>query len=402
MKTGFNDLDNIMEMNRGDLVIVASRPGMGKSTLALTILNNVAIKEKKPVLLFSLENSKEKIINKLIISNSMVEADKFEIYDKYQKGKILKPEFTDEDWDRISYGINILKDAPIFISTTAPYIIDDICKESREFKVKQNIELIIIDYLQLIQFDKSKTLSRDNENREILKMLKTLAKELDIPIIITSQLSRKPEERDDKRPCITDFTNSASSILTYSDKIELGCHTKMSEIYGIESVENYIDEAIKRGCTSLGITDINSVQSFIPAQKYIEKINKKDFKILYGLRTKFIEDEYAKEKCEKDAYDIVIYVKEQKGLKKLYNILSLANTNTENNEIIIYKSQLDKYRDGLLYGTVGNKGELYQSILFNKNDTGKIAKYYDFIEVEPIYEYKSEYERKEKININKK
>ena len=180
MKTGFDDLDSIMQINKGDLIIVASRPAMGKSTLALNILSNVAIKEKKPVLMFNLESSKENIINKLIISNSMVEADKFEIYDKYQKGKIMKPELIDDDWDRIFYGLNILKDAPIFIDTTAPYTIEDICKKSRELKLKENIELIIIDYLQLIQFDKSKALSRDNETREILKELNILAKELNI------------------------------------------------------------------------------------------------------------------------------------------------------------------------------------------------------------------------------
>jgi len=219
VKTGFDDLDSIMQINKGDLIVVASRPAMGKSTLALNILSNVAIKEKKPVLMFNLESSKENIINKLIISNSMVEADKFEIYDKYQKGKIMKPELIDDDWDRIFYGLNILKDAPIFIDTTAPYTIEDICKKSRELKLKENIELIIIDYLQLIQFDKSKALSRDNETREILKELNILAKELNIPIIVTSQLSRKVEERSDKRPIIADFSNTSSSIFTYSNKI---------------------------------------------------------------------------------------------------------------------------------------------------------------------------------------
>ena len=149
----------------------------------------------------------------------MVEADKFEIYDKYQKGKMKKTELTDDDWDRIGFGLNILKNAPIFMGTTAPYTIDDICNKSRELKLKENIELIIIDYLQLIQFDKSKALSRDNETREILKELKILAKELNIPVIVTSQLSRKVEERNDKRPIIADFSNMSSGILAYSNKI---------------------------------------------------------------------------------------------------------------------------------------------------------------------------------------
>ena len=141
----------------------------------------------------------------------------------------------------------------------------------------------------------------------------------------------------------------------------------MSEEYGLDNVEDYIDEAINRGYKAIGITDINTVQNFIPAQEHLEKLDKEDFKILYGVRAKFIEDKYQHEKNKNDAYDIVIYVKEQKGLKNLYNILSLANT--QNNDGIIYKSQLDKYREGLLYGTVGNKGELYQNILFNNKKT---------------------------------
>ena len=219
MKTGFKDLDNIVKIKGGDLIIVASRPAMGKTTIAQNILSNVAIKEHKPIAFFSLEESMEKIVNKLIIRTAMVEADKFKIYDKYQKGEILKPEFTDEDWDRISYGINVLKDVPIFINATEPQTINDIKRRTYELKEKENIELIIIDYLQLIQYDKSKSLSRDNEVEEILKELKLLARELNVSIIVTSQLSRKPEERDDKRPVITDFTNTASSISNYADKI---------------------------------------------------------------------------------------------------------------------------------------------------------------------------------------
>ena len=219
MKTGFHNLDNNIKIKGGDLIIIASRPAMGKTTLALNILGNVAIKDKKPVAFFSLEENMENIVNKLIIRTSMVEADKFKIYDQYQKGQILKPEFTDDDWDRISYGVNSLKDAPIFIDVTAPQTTDNIFKKSCELKEKENIELIIIDYLQLIQFDKRKALSRDNEIDEILQKLKTLAKELNVPVIVTSQLSRRPEEREDKRPVITDFTNTASSILKYADKI---------------------------------------------------------------------------------------------------------------------------------------------------------------------------------------
>ncbi len=187
MKTGFKDLDNIIKLNGGELIVVASRPAMGKSTFVQNIMSNVVIKQNKATLLFSLEESKEKIINRLIASNSV--------------------------------GVNLLKNAPIYIASDIPYTIDEICLKSKDLKIKKDIKLIIIDYLQLIAFDKKELLSRDNEIKEILRRLKILAKELDVPIIITTQLSKQLEKREDKRPCIADFTNSKNGILTYSDKI---------------------------------------------------------------------------------------------------------------------------------------------------------------------------------------
>ncbi len=191
MKTTFKDLDNIVKLTKGELIVIASRPGMGKSTFVQNILSNMAIKENKAVLFFSLEESSESIENKLSIINSMGEVDKFKLYEQYQK--------------------------QVYILSNAPYTIDDICNNSHE--LKKDIDLIIIDYLQLIQFDKKKLLSRDNEIKEILKKLKMLAKELDVPIIITSQLSRKMESREDKKPYVSDFSDSESGILTYCDKV---------------------------------------------------------------------------------------------------------------------------------------------------------------------------------------
>lgn len=219
MKTGFKDLDKILNINNGELIVVASRPAMGKSTFVQNILSNVAIKENKGVLYFNLEESKEKVTNNLIISNSMVERDKFEIYDEYKKQRKEKAKLSEDDWDRIAYGINLLKDAPIYIASDAPYSIDDICLKSKELKEEKNIEAIIIDYLQLIQFDKTKLFSRDNEITEILRKLKVLAKELNVPIIVTSQLSRECEKREDKKPYVADLKNSENGIITYSDKI---------------------------------------------------------------------------------------------------------------------------------------------------------------------------------------
>ncbi len=219
MKTGFKDLDSNIKLNNGELIVIASRPAMGKTTFALNILSHIALEEKTGVLFFSLEDSKENITKRLIISNSMVEREKFDLYNQYKKEKIKKPELSEEDWDRIAYGIERLKDAPIYLSCDAPLSIDDICKNSKKLKLEKNIELIIIDYIQLIKFDKKKLWSRDNEITEILRQLKVLAKELDIPVIITSQLSRAPEERNNPRPMIADFSSSKYGITMYSDKI---------------------------------------------------------------------------------------------------------------------------------------------------------------------------------------
>lgn len=221
MRTGFKDLDNIIKLKEGELVVIASRPAMGKTTFALNILSYNSLKENKSTLLFSLEESKETIIKKLIISNSMVEADKFRLYEEYKnENKDEKDiDLSEEDWDRIAYGITLLKNANIFISDTVPYTIEDICQKSRELKLKENIELIIIDYLQLIQFDKKELLSRDDETTEILRRLGTLAKELNITIIVTSQLSKKAELKENKRPLISDFVESEYGISIYSSKI---------------------------------------------------------------------------------------------------------------------------------------------------------------------------------------
>ena len=180
MKIRFKDLDSNIKLNNGELIVIASRPSTGKTTFALNILSHIAIKEKKGVLFFSLEDSKENITKRLIISNSM---------------------------------------APIYLSCDAPLSIDDICKKAKKMKQEKNIEAIIIDYIQLIKFDKKKLLSRDDEMTEILRRLKVLAKELDILVFVTSQLSRASKERNNPEPIIDDFSSSKYGITKYADII---------------------------------------------------------------------------------------------------------------------------------------------------------------------------------------
>ncbi len=160
------------------------------------------------------------------------------------------------------------------------------------------------------------------------------------------------------------------------ERIEIGCCTKMSEMKGINSASEYIAEAVKRNWKAIGISDFNNTQSFIEAEEYINKNNIKNLKVLYSIKTKFIDE-------TKNIYDIVILIKEQKGLKNLNILLSKALMNTVNGENVIPKVDLDKYRDGLLYGSLGVNGEVYQN--FNDENFDKIIKYYNFIEIEPIY-----------------
>lgn len=159
----------------------------------------------------------------------------------------------------------------------------------------------------------------------------------------------------------------------YKERVEIGCYTNMSEMKGISTVKEYINEAKKRGWKAIGITDENSTQAFLEAQEYIEWLEENQLKIIYGVKVKFIDDVNLNE-----INDITILVKEQKGLKNLYTILSDAFCNKTEGENLIYRSQLDKYRDGLLYGISGLNG--------NSETLDEKIRYYDFIQIEPIYQ----------------
>lgn len=152
------------------------------------------------------------------------------------------------------------------------------------------------------------------------------------------------------------------------ERVEIGCYTKMSELKGIASVKEYIEEAMQRGWKAIGIADNNSTQSFIEAQEYMERKEIKNLKILFGTRVQVEEN------------NILIIVKQQKGLKNLYTLLSQKLTGNE-----ITKSDLEKYREGLLYGTGGTEGELYKRLYNAKEEKlDEIAKFYDFIQIEPL------------------
>lgn len=201
MNTGFRDLDDLVKLNGGELIVLASRPAMGKSTFALNILNNIAIKQNLPVLCFNLELSKEQVINRLISNNSMVK------YSEMQKEKI-----DNNTWKKIQEGISIFTDAEIYIDDTPGISIEEICKKSKKMKKEKDIQFILIDYIHLISYDKRECLSRDQEISQISHTLKLLAEELNIPILVVSQLSRGPEKRENHKPVLQDFHSSGALV----------------------------------------------------------------------------------------------------------------------------------------------------------------------------------------------
>ena len=167
------------------------------------------------------------------------------------------------------------------------------------------------------------------------------------------------------------------------NRVELCCHTKMSKLQGINDAKEYIEEAIKRGYKSIAITDTDSTQAFFEAYEYLKLYtSNKDFKVIYGT-----EMHFKAEKNDENIYTIYIYVKEQKGLKNLYKLLSKAYKNVIDETPIIYKNDLIEDREGLLYAAIGNKSEVYQNI--DNSDIKNLINFYDFIGIESSESSKS-------------
>ena len=199
--SGFADLDlRTAGFHNSELIILAARPAMGKTAFALNIATNAATKSDIPVLLFSLEMSKEQLVNRVLCSEAMVDSNKL------KTGKI-----EENDWVKIVEALGPLSEAEMYIDDTAGISITEIRAKARKLKLEKNIGLIIIDYLQLIQGSGNRRNgSREQEISEISRSLKILAKELDVPVIALSQLSRAAEQRSDHRPMLSDLRESGS------------------------------------------------------------------------------------------------------------------------------------------------------------------------------------------------
>lgn len=200
IESGFIDLDKkISGLNPSSLIILAARPAMGKSAFVLNIAEYVAMHDKVPVMIFSLEMSKEEIANRMLASESEVDSMKI------KNGNDL----TSGDWLKLGQASGRLSDIPLYIDDTPGLTSAELRAKCRKAKLEKNIGLVIIDYLQLME-SKTKSPSRQQEISEISRSLKILAKELQIPVIALSQLSRATESRTDHKPMLSDLRESGA------------------------------------------------------------------------------------------------------------------------------------------------------------------------------------------------
>lgn len=197
--TGFVDFDTkTAGLQKSDLILIAARPSMGKTAFALNIVQNAAIRHNVPVAVFSLEMSKEQLVNRMLCSEAMMDAQ-----------KLRTGELEDSDWPLLVQAMGSVSKAPIYIDDTPGISPMEIRSKCRKLKLEKGLGLILIDYLQLMS-GSGKNDSRQQEISEISRSLKAIAREMDAPVIALSQLSRACEQRADHRPMLSDLRESGA------------------------------------------------------------------------------------------------------------------------------------------------------------------------------------------------
>ena len=197
--TGFEDLNKKTNgLQRTDLILVAARPAMGKTAFALNLVQNAALKANSSVAVFSLEMSKEQLVQRMLSSQSHVELK-----------KIKTGNLDENDWPRIIDAMSVLSNANIYIDDTPGIKIGELRSKCRKLKIEKGLDLILIDYLQLMEGEGNNE-SRQQEISKISRSLKIIAKELNCPVVALSQLSRAPEQRADHRPMLSDLRESGA------------------------------------------------------------------------------------------------------------------------------------------------------------------------------------------------
>ena len=201
LETGFSHLDNLMSgFQPSTLIILAARPGIGKTSFALNIARHVAVKKQVPVAIFSLEMSAEEITNRIISSQALVDSYKL------KTGKLAP-----DDWERMMQSVGPISEAPLYIDDTSTITVSEIRSKCRRLKLEKGLGLVVVDYLQLMQ-GKRRAESRQQEVSEMSRALKILSKELEVPVLTLSQLSRSIETRKgkDKTPMLSDLRESGA------------------------------------------------------------------------------------------------------------------------------------------------------------------------------------------------
>jgi replicative DNA helicase len=197
--TGFTELDECTNgLHSGQMVVIAARPGMGKSTLGLDFLRSCSIKNRMPSVVFSLEMSKSEIVMRLLSAEA-----------KIKLADMRSGRMSDDDWTRLARRMSEISEAPLYIDDSPNLTMMEIRAKARRLKQKADLRLVVIDYLQLMTSGK-KVESRQQEVSEFSRQLKLLAKELEVPVVAMSQLNRGPEQRTDKRPMLADLRESGA------------------------------------------------------------------------------------------------------------------------------------------------------------------------------------------------
>jgi len=251
MSTGFRDLDGkLAGLQKSDLIIIAARPSMGKTSLALNIAEHISVEEKAPVAFFSLEMSKEQLVDRLISSQAGVDS-----------WKLRTGNLSDDDFPKIGYAMGTLSEAPFFIDDSPGLTVTEIRAKARRLQMEENLAIVFVDYLQLIEGHRSSgDINRVQEISEISRSLKNLARELNVPVVAMSQLSRAVEHRPDKRPQLSDLRESGS-IEQDSDVVAF-----------IYREDYYDDKTEKKGITEILIRKhrngpIGNVELFFNAEQ---------------------------------------------------------------------------------------------------------------------------------------
>ena len=256
--SGFTELDNrTAGFHNSDLILIAARPAMGKSAFALNIATNAAVKAKVPVAIFSLEMSKEQMVNRILCSEAMVDSN------KVRTGRL-----EEEDWTKLAGSIGPLSEAQIYIDDTPGISVMEIRAKCRKLKLEKNLGMVVIDYLQLVQGSNKRGGTREQEISEISRSLKILAKEINVPVIALSQLSRAVEQRPDHRPMLSDLRESGA----IEQDADIVMFLYRDDYYNPDSEKKDIAEVIiaKQRAGSLGTVDLlwlGSYTKFVNLEK---------------------------------------------------------------------------------------------------------------------------------------